>query len=225
MLGVWWGWQRERRIVIFGLAWVVLAGTYAFWYNTDDSYVYLLPVLPLLAVWWAMGVQYLLDLASSWRSGWRHVVLVAILALPFASLALHWQAVDVSDDHTAHAYVNRILLDVGPGGLVIARGDRPTFALWYGVYAEGRRPDTAVINAPLLDFAWYRDNVRALYPDLILNEPDAPATDIDEMVRDLIEENLERRPVYATDPAQAWNRWFDLRQDGEAELYRVRPRN
>ena len=148
-----------------------------------------------------------------------------ILLLPLVSLVLNWSAVDLSQDWEAFAYARQALDGTEPGSLIIVRGDRPTFALWYGVYAEGQRPDTAVINAPLLAHEWYRSNVRALYPDLILNEPDASATGTDEMVRDLNEENLERRPVYATDPAPAWSRWFDIRHEGEVELYRVCPPN
>jgi hypothetical protein len=146
------------------------------------------------------------------------------VALPLVSLVLHWRDADLSDDLFAQTYMHQALDGVAPGGLVIVRGDRATFALWYGVYAEGQRPDVAVVSGPLLAYIWYRDNMRHLYPDLILNEPKGSDVTTDDLVHDLIIQNNRRRPVFATDPSEAWEEWFDFVEEDAAPIYRVDPK-
>jgi hypothetical protein len=145
------------------------------------------------------------------------------MVLPLLSLALNWQAEDLSEEWSAHAYAYQALEGVEPGGLVLVRGDGPTFALWYGVYAEGLRQDVAVVSGPLLAYHWYRVNLRDLYPELIVSEPMASDVTTDDLVRDLVAENYPRRPIYATDPSEAWEEWFDFVEEGDAPIYRVEP--
>jgi len=49
---------------------------------------------------------------------------------------------------------------------VVSDSDLDTFPLWHYHYALGQRPDLAVIVDPLLDFDWYRRNLRVVYPNL-----------------------------------------------------------
>ncbi|MGD8627258.1 MAG: DUF2723 domain-containing protein [Anaerolineae bacterium] len=233
LAGGWWAWQRDRSLTLAGLAWMVLAGGYAFLYRFEDSYVYLLPVVMLLALWWGEGLRGVLQLIRGrWgqppgaRPGrWGQqpgLAPVAVALLPLLSLGLHWTAVDPDDDGQAQAYAYQALEVVEAGSLIVARGDGPTFALWYGLYAEGRRPDVAVVNGPLLAYTWYRQQIRSQYPDLLLYEP-GPEEEvtIDDLVRHLIEDNLGRRPVYATDPAAPWTAWLEFVEETGAPLYRV----
>lgn len=223
LAGFCWWWRRDRPFALFTLIWILLAGVYAFFYDTYDSHTYLLPVVMVLALWWGEGASYLLRLAGHFGPGWERLALVFVLALPLLSLVVHWQAADLSEEWSAHAYVYQALDGVAPTGLVVVRGDGPTFALWYGVYAEGLRPDVAVVSGPLLAYHWYRVNMRDLYPDLILNEPRTADLTTDDLVRDLIIQNLPNRPIYATDPGEAWREWFDFVEEGDAPIYRVEP--
>jgi hypothetical protein len=224
LTGAWSWWQRDRWFILFSLAWMLPIGIYAFFYDTIDAHIYLLPAFLLLALWWGEGARYLLHLTQRLRPIWQRLALIAIIALPFVSLALHWQASDLSDERFVHTYIDQALEPMAPGGMVIVRGDGPTFALWYAVYAEKRRPDIAVVSGPLLAYIWYRDQVRYLYPDLTLKEPTGMNVTTDDLVRDLIADNLTRRPIYATDPSEAWKSWFDFVQEGEAPLYRTYPK-
>ena len=222
LIGGWSWWQRDRRFAIFCLVWMLIVGIYAFFYDTGDSHVYLLPPFLLLALWWGEGARYLLSLTRRLQTGWQNLALIVILALPFLSLALNWQEADLSDDLSVHTYIQQVLEGVGPEGLVVVRGDGPTFALWYAVYAEEQRPDVAVVSGPLLAYIWYRELVRHLYPDLVLNEPHGADVTTNDLVRDLITSNFMRRPIYATDPAAPWEEWFDFPQEGQDSVYRVR---
>jgi hypothetical protein len=207
---------------MFSVAWMLPVGVYAFFYNTGDSHVYLLPAMMLMALWWGEGAGWLLHLTDRFRPAWRRLVLVAIVLLPLASLALHWQAVEPDDDWQADAYIQQVLDAVEPGGLIVVRGDRPTFSLWYGIYAEGQRPDVAVVSGPMLAFIWYREHIRQLYPEIILNEPTARDVTIDDLVHDLILSNRSR-PIYATDPKEAWKDGITFVPVTGSPVYRVEP--
>jgi hypothetical protein len=225
LLGAWSSWQRRRRFLVACLAWMVPLGIYAFLYDTGDSYVQLLPILLLLALWWGEGAGYLLRLVQPLRRAWKRLVLVLILLLPFASLALHWQAADLNDDWQVHAYIYQALEGVAPGGLIVVRGDRPTFSLWYALYAEKQRPDVAVVSGPLLAYIWYRHQVVRLYPHIVVPQPTAEEVTTDDLVRELITENRAERPVYATDPAESWKAWFDFVKEDRYPIYRVQDRS
>jgi hypothetical protein len=221
LAGAWSWWQRDRRFLLMGLAWMLPLGLYAFFYDTGDADVYLLPLLLVLALWWGEGVLYILRLARALHHTWRRAILVVILLLPFASLAMHWQASDLSNDWTAHAYIYQALEGVAPGGLIVVRGDRPTFALWYALYAEGQRPDVAVVSGPLMAYIWYRHEVRQRYPEITIPEPAAADSTTDDLVHALIVDNAPNRPIYATDPSDPWRAWFDFVQEEGAAIYRV----
>jgi hypothetical protein len=131
---------------------------------------------------------------------------------------------DLSHETEATRYVDQVLTDVAPSSLIIVRGDRPTFALWYGVYAEGRRPDVAIVSGPLMAYVWYRHQIRQQYPDLYLAEPSASEdVTIDTLVQDLIRDNWGSRPIYATDPKPIWEEWVVFEKQ-DAPIYRARPR-
>jgi hypothetical protein len=224
LVGGWWVWRRDRALALAGLAWMMLAGAHAFFYDSDDSHVYLLPAIMLLALWWGEGLGRLLRLARVRWPKRANPALVTACLLPLLSLGLHWSSADTGNDWQAQAYVYGVLEAVEPGSLIVARGDRPTFALWYGLYAESQRPDVAVVNGPLLVYAWYRQQIRGQYPDLVLYKPrlEEEVTSHN-LVQHLIADNLNRRPVYATDPAELWEMWFDLVGEQGVPVYRVMP--
>jgi hypothetical protein len=222
LIGAWGQWQRERRFALLSLTWMILIGVYAFFYDTSDSHMYLLPVVMLMALWWGEGVYLLLGLIRGLRPVWQRLALVLLLLLPLGSVALHWRAVEPDDDWERHTYIRQVLEAAQPDGLIIVRADQPTFALWYGIYAEGRRPDVQVVSGPMLAFIWYRDHVRHLYPGLVVNEPSGGGTlTWDDLVHDLVASN-GHLPTYLTDFKEEWREWFDISQVGDSPLYRVR---
>jgi hypothetical protein len=220
--GAWW-WRRDRAFALCCLAWMLLAATYAFFYDTGDSQAYLLPPLLLLATWWAEGARGLLRMVAAWRPAWVRPGLGLLLLLPLLSLGLHWRAAKPDDDWLIHTYIQQALDGVEPGGLVVVRGDAPTFALWYGLYVEDRRPDVAVVNGPLLAYIWYREQVRQQFPHIVVPEPGDKEVTIDDLARELIAGNLPERAVYAADPGDAWQEWFNFERVPGSPVYRATP--
>jgi hypothetical protein len=223
LIGAWGQWRRDRRLALFSLVWIALVGVYAFFYDTADAHIYLLPAVMLMALWWGEGARLLLDLARTWRPAWRRAALAALLLMPLASLALHWRAVEPDDDGERRAFIDGVLEAAPPGGLIIARADQPTFALWYAIYAEGQRPDIQVVSGPMLAFIWYRDHVRHLYPGLVVREPSGTNLTWDDLVYDLIAGNTHL-PTYLTDFKEEWRAWFEIAPVGDSPLYRVQVR-
>lgn len=239
----WWGliiaalggyafWIRDHGFFLSTLTWSLPLLVYAFMYETSDSYVILIPLFINLAIWWGEGARVLILIGDqvTERSTlpsttlpvffWRWWPRIVILLLPLASLSTHYQQIDVSQDTGARSYIDQVLESLPHGSLVLTRRDQPTFSLWYEVYANEKRPDLAVINGRMLAFKWYRDQVRQRYPDLVIPVIPSSITS-DELVRSFIEQNLEVRPVYATDPYEAWEVWFNFVPQGDAPVYLV----
>lgn len=229
LAGAGWLWQEDRQLVLAVLTWTLPLAIYAFSYDTSDSHVYLLSALMLLALLWGKGALYCRHMVQNIRPKWQPALSIVIALLPLASLGLHWQDADLSNDSSVHTYIHEILDTVPPDSLIVVRGDRSTFALWYGIYVEEGltnepKSGVAIVNAPMLAFSWYRDHVRYLYPDLALQEPSgASKITTDDLTRDLIARNITKRPIYATDPKDEWNTWFDfVNENNNALVFRVR---
>jgi hypothetical protein len=220
LVGAWAQWQRDRRFARLTLIWIFLAGIYAFFYDTSDSQMYLLPVMMLMALWWGEGVHYLLEAIRPLQLVWQRLALIVVVLLPLGSVALHWQAVKPDDDGELRAYFSEVLDVVPPGSLILVRADRPTFALWYAVYAEGIRPDVQVVSGPMLAFIWYRDHIRHLYPELVVNEPRGTNLTWDDLVYDLVASN-SHVPTYMTDFKEEWREWFDITAVADSPVYQV----
>ena len=173
--GLLYGTASSRWFIWLSAAAAAAYSAFAIAYNTADSYAYLIPAYLIFAIWIGLGTHRLLGLVEA-RSR-RGAVLVAIglaglLAWPIPATA---RQVDASQDRRAIAFATRVLAAAPHGAIVITASDRDTFPLWYYHYALGQRSDIAVVVAPLLDFAWYRENLRAVYPQLqIPKHPDRP---------------------------------------------------
>ncbi|MHB1311075.1 MAG: protein O-mannosyl-transferase family [Gemmatimonadaceae bacterium] len=85
-------------------------------------------------------------------------VVAAVVALP---LLLNWRAVTRrgSDAGLASAYARRVLAELPPRAIFVARGDNELYPLWYVQAVEQRRPDVLVLAEPLLPARWYRDEL------------------------------------------------------------------
>jgi 4-amino-4-deoxy-L-arabinose transferase-like glycosyltransferase len=220
LVGGWGQWQRDRRLALFALTWAFLVGVYAFYYDTTDSHMYLLPALMLMALCWGEGVYLLLGMVRRQREVWQRLALIVVILLPAVSVALHWQAVDPDDDWESRIYFEQVLETVPQGSLIIVRADQPTFALWYAVYAEDMRSDVRVVSGPMLAFIWYREHIRNLYPGLVVNVPRGVNLTWDDLVHDLVASNASL-PTYMTDFKEEWRQWFDITKVGESPIYRV----
>jgi hypothetical protein len=225
----WWGlpmvfmglralWTHDRPLALASAFGFVAVTIYAVGYNTTDSYVYLIPAALILTFWMAWGLYDISTLpqTANMRKDVRLAAGCGLVLLAFLPLLYNLQAVDASGDLEAYNYGVAALAAVEQEAVIVADSDRDTFALWYFRYAEGHRPDIAVVNGPLLPYHWYRESVLNWHPTVELPSERADAR---EMVQELIKANLSKRSIYLTSSAWTLPPGYDLVTDGV--LYRV----
>lgn len=157
-------WSRQRELTVALLLSFGLFGIYALGYNTADSLVYLVPALPLAAVWLALGMMRTAVWLRSRLSGRHAVALLAVV--PLLQLLLFWGSIDIHDDNTAIAWGERILTQAPAGAVLLTERDDHTFTLWYMHDVLHKRPDIIVIDADLWAYSPYQNIVSRQVADM-----------------------------------------------------------
>ncbi len=171
------GWLYARREQVKLAA--GLGGTaalyffFAFAYRQADAIVLTLPA-PLLAAF------LLLPVLQQMR-GWA-------LLLPLFLLLLNFNGQNLRNDAGLRPYATSIFRQAPPDAVIITQGDPELFALWYFHHVEGVRPDTAIVDDNLFAFDWYRRQIQAQRPDLVVPQEDD--------VAGFVEMNEETRPFF-----------------------------
>jgi len=228
LIGLWFWWNKDRTFCGFSVVFVVSSSIYAIGYNTTDSYVYLIPSFLIMALWLGKGVHCVLialrelfvRTARTVKPSSTFFLLssCAFLLLPLSSLANNYGALNLNSDQTASDYGAGVLGALPANAIIIADTDPHTFALWYFHYAEGVRADVAVLNATLLQYDWYREGIRRLYPHLAI--PNLGSKLMSPAV-ELIGSNIGKYPIYLTDPNPQVEAYYRLsRRD---LVYQVMP--
>jgi hypothetical protein len=125
----------------------MLGSLYAIGYNTPDSLVYLVPLLPLAALGLWEGGAWLIE------RGWPAW---GALFLPLALLGLHGRVLDLHNDREAVRWIAQILDQTPSEAVLLTAQDHHTFALWYAQAALHLRPDVLVIDRDL----WAEESYR-----------------------------------------------------------------
>jgi hypothetical protein len=167
LTGLVYFWRPSRLYIL--TAWIAaLFLAFAVFYNSVDSYLYLIPMFTCFAVWIGLGVGGLLG-QSSQRYARSGSVIGLLLIGYFAGRSLGYLGqVDASHDLRAETFSAEVLAAAPENAILFAQGDGALFALWYVHFALGGRPDLAVIAVDLLHFDWYQETLRSTYPSLIL---------------------------------------------------------
>ena len=193
-----WGWLLLNQFSILGIVllgvgfWLYarrgqvrlaagLGGTavlyllYAFTYRQADAIVLVLPALLLLTF-------LLLPVLQQMR-GWA-------LLLPLFLLLLNFNGQNLRHDTGLRPSAMSIFQQAPPNAVIITQGDPELFALWYFHYIEGVRPDTVIVDDNLFAFDWYRQQIQAQYPDLVVP--------IEDDLAGFVERNEGVRPFFLT---------------------------
>jgi len=212
----WWGlllalvglrylWQQQRGWALFTGGFALLVTAYAVMYNTTDSYIYLLPLALVLSWWLGLGCLHLLfGLAS--RPGWGATRLAGLglgllLLIPGVNVARGYSSLDLSHRQEARDYARQVWQLTEPDALILAGSDAHIFSLWYYSVVEAPGSGRSVVAHPLLQYPWYREQLRRGEPGLLPPTPDAG---YQASLRSLIAANLGRRPIYTTEPPAQW---------------------
>ncbi len=182
-------WEQRRALaaalstsLLLGLAWAV-------GYNTSDSHLPLTSAWVIVALAGGVGVAAALQWLDAWKPRAALAAAALSLVLVVTPLPVRWPAQNLRHDRAAEQFYRDMLGRVEPDALVATAGDRATFALWYGRYGLGLRPDVALASRDLWPLPGYRGVVASQHPEL------AGAALSDDW-RDLLAAAAQQRPVY-----------------------------
>jgi len=144
---------RERRSLAFTSALVFGAfSLYAIGYNTADSLVYLVPALPLAALWLGVGLMR----AAAWMGKHLRRGVWVVLLLPLLQALLFWREMDLRGDRTAIEWAAQVLRQAPSQAVLLTAQDAHTFTLWYVHDVLSERPDVVVVDRDLWTQSPYR---------------------------------------------------------------------
>jgi len=94
------------------------------------------------------------------------LVSAGVLLMVSGSILANYHEIDQSQNHLARHFAEDILASLEPGSILLVSGDEVTMPLAYLKYAEGYRPDVALVVDAFLYTDWYVPQLRRLYPNL-----------------------------------------------------------
>lgn len=225
-------WEAVRGFVVAGLLSIVLVTAYAITYDTPDSFLYLIPVFIVVALWMGAGTAALLASAHEQLprlggvlerlSGARttHIVLTILLlaAVPGFSAFANYGGMNLHGDRRASTFAELAFEEAGPGAVIATDGTAQIFSLWYQSYVEDRAAGVLVVSVNHLQFDWYWDDIRREAPDRV--PPERPEGFRDRVLA-IADYNLGIRPMYTAGIVAIYEDAYDLTASGP--LYRIEP--
>ena len=216
-------WTYNRTLALLTLWGALFISVFAVLYSTPDSYLYLLPVFMVMALWLVAGLHYLvadvlaprLAARRMSRTGPALAIALALAVVPGVSLVTQYAAQDLRADTSALDYAREVVATVEPNALVVAQTERHEFTLVYYQQAVDSLWPVTLVSAELVQYDWYVAQLHRRYPDL----PAPTEKDYAARLRGLVAAALPVRPVYLTDPNEHIEAAYVIEKRGP--LYRV----
>lgn len=168
LLGIYFHFRKDWKMAsVFMIMFILMGYLTAFYQNQQQpqprerDYFYV-GAFFVYAVWIALGIRGLIDLAMSKLNGnaLRNAVVYGILVfgivlIPVKMLQANYFTHDRSNNWVPWDYSYNLLQSCAPNGILFTNGDNDTFPLWYLQDVEGVRRDVKVVNLSLLNTDWY----------------------------------------------------------------------
>lgn len=168
LLGIYFHFRKDWKMAsVFMIMFILMGYLTAFYQNQQQpqprerDYFYV-GAFFVYAVWIALGIRGLIDLAMSKLNGnaLRNAAVYGILAfgiilIPVKMLQANYFTHDRSNNWVPWDYSYNLLQSCAPNGILFTNGDNDTFPLWYLQDVEGVRRDVKVVNLSLLNTDWY----------------------------------------------------------------------
>jgi len=172
---------RSSRLYVLTIWSGLFFGVIAIGYQSQDSYVYFIPVIISFSIWIGITVGYIVHYLATWRIPWVWLFAAVLLANFTFGVVGNWAEVDASHDDRAESFENQVMPVLPQNAIVFVEGDQAVFASWYFHFALKQRTDISVIAPDLLHWDWYLDSLKATYPLMNFSTPFPwPTTIIDE---------------------------------------------
>ncbi len=166
IFGLIWNWSKSIRFSAV-TSWMVFTfWTFSFFYNSIDSYVYLIFAIIAISLWLGWGVASIITITNLYQRWLGVVAGILVIGYLIGTGWQTWPKVDASKDFRAEDFGHRVISIAPSESIIFTDGDKDAFALWYFHYVLEKRPDIAVIVTNLLPYDWYRETLRSTYPGL-----------------------------------------------------------
>jgi len=166
-----------------------LGSTYNLFGVNERMYIMGVVVISLFI---GIGAQLLLRLARSSKILSVPIAAVAVLLLPIYPLYIHFDNVNKNDFYLGEDYAYNLFLNLEPNAILFTRGDMPTFSAFYYTEVLGGRPD--VTHIPVSLPPWEQGPLLEQNPGLW----DTNSKETVIKFRDIINDNIDKRPIYFT---------------------------
>jgi hypothetical protein len=180
----------------------LLLTIYSISYRTVDYQVMMLPAFLMFSIlvgigfFWALSVWLFPALqgvrVSVGRLGIRNELVVVMVSIsvfvlvPGISIALNFESQNLRDDRGAYDHAWSVIDSVPEDSLVLSDHEKSAFSLWYMRYVENPDQNFVPVSVRLLQFDWYRRDLRKIYPDAI---PEVDSNDVKVVMETIIEHN------------------------------------
>jgi len=162
---------KSSRLYVLTIWSGLFFGVIAIGYQSQDSYVYFIPVVISFSIWIGITVGYIVHYLVTRHISWAWLFTAVLLVNFTFGIVTNWVEVDASHDDRAESFGNQVMPVLPRNAIVFVEGDQAVFASWYFHFSLKQRTDISVIAPDLLHWNWYLDSLRAAYPLMNFSTP------------------------------------------------------
>ncbi|KPL00833.1 MAG: hypothetical protein AMJ91_03130 [candidate division Zixibacteria bacterium SM23_73_3] len=206
-----------RRVFLFTFSIFILNVLTATWavdfsLRNYDLLGYLLPLLSVFTIWFALGLETVLSWifkeariihANSNSETYKvvsytvgYVLFAIVLLLPLFQVWKNLHQCNKRSQDGAYSYAHQILSSVKKDALILVGDDNTLTPLWYLNLSCGMRPDVKIVSISALTQKSYREQINQQYTDIKL--PKFEQKDFGEIAWEVSQLNVNNLPVYST---------------------------
>jgi tetratricopeptide (TPR) repeat protein len=169
LAGLWALWRRSRPL--FWLLALIVFFDVAYSVNYDiaeDKDAYYLTTQLALAIALAAGAKQIFEWSSAKGEKYAAVALILLVSLAPVTFATHHFEVNKSRYLIARDFVENLLSNIEPGGLLLTLDWQFYSPYFYLHHVENLRPDVTVVDINLLRRSWYIEGyLKRQYPEMM----------------------------------------------------------
>jgi hypothetical protein len=219
LLGIWWLFLRDGRMLIF-LSIVFVANVfYGINYDITDLDPYFLGAFLVNAIFIGVGLNYLFLMLRQKRikKGIFQTILIAFVLLPLITLLKNYRDADRSQNFYAYDLAANTMRSVKKDAVALTNIFDHYSPWLYLRYIENKRLDVRYLDTQLCRLSWHLDYIKQAYPDLYRRsqseikdffkkvvpyedghpyDPDIIQKAYENMLNSFIFNNIEDRPLY-----------------------------
>ncbi|MBI4744790.1 MAG: DUF2723 domain-containing protein [Actinobacteria bacterium] len=151
----------------------------------------------VFAILIGFGLVFMFELSASKNYKWLNPLLIlAAISLPLFPLITNYSRANQNKNFFAYDYARNLFKSLDKNAILIFDGDN-IFPLEYLQHIEKVRPDVILVEKRALQKDWYLKQLKLTYNKQSLKIPKKHSTS-DLTLEKLVDENIERHPVYTS---------------------------